>query len=212
MKICRGYWVENKRHSWTKEEIDFVKEVYPYYSNADISEMIFEKFGWRPSRHKLYHIKRNYKIPDKVIPNSSHFKKGFTPWNKGKPMSEDVREKVSKTWFKKGQRSLTHRPVGSKRVTVDGYTQIKVADPDVWELYHRVVWEKAHGEKLKEDEVIIFADGNKSNFEIDNLVKISRFSLLYLNRNNMIFEDKDLTKAGVAVSKLHEKMYERRKE
>lgn len=105
-----------------------------------------------------------------------------------------------------------YRPVGSKRVTVDGYTEIKTADPDVWDLYHRVVWEKVHGEKLKDDDVILFADGNKSNFETDNLVRVSRANLLYLNRNKLIFEDKDLTKAGVAVSKLHEKIYERRKE
>lgn len=202
----------NKRHFWTEEELDLVKEVYPYYSNAEISNMVFEKFGWRPSANKLSNAKTKYKLPDKVIPNSGCFKKGFVPWNKGKPMSEETREKVSKTWFKKGEMPPKYRPIGSTRTTPEGYVYIKVADPDVWKLYHRLLWEEAHGEKLTDDDCIIFADRDTSNFDIDNLVRVSKVNMAYLNKKKLIFEDKDLTKAGVAVSKLHEKMYERRKE
>lgn len=204
--------MENKRHSWTKEEIDFVKEVYPYYSNAEICKMVFERFGWMPNDRKISNIKSLHKLPNKVISNSGHFEKGHTPWNKGEPMSEETKKKLERTWFKKGEKPIISRPIGFIRNDVNGYTYIKVADPDVWKLYHRLLWEEAHGEQIKENEVIMFADGNKNNFDIDNLVKVSKANMAYLNKNKLIFEDKDLTKAGVAVSKLHEKIYERRKE
>ena len=72
---------------------------------------------------------------------------------------------------------------------------------------------RAHGEKLKKNEAIIFADGDKTNFDIDNLVKVSRANLLYLNNNSLIFDDPDLTKAGVNVSKVAVKIFDlKRKE
>ena len=193
-------------HKWSEEEIEFIRKIYPYYENKEISKMVKEKFGFDVSTGNLQNVKNKYKIPKKVIPNSGCFKKGDEPWNKGKGMSDEVREKVKGTWFKKGQKSHNHRPLGSTRITVDGYTEIKIAEPNRWVLYHRHLYERAHGEKLKKSDAIIFADGDKTNFAIENLVKVSRANLLYINKNKLIFENSELTKSGVNVSKIVEKV------
>lgn len=195
-------------HKWKEEEIEFVREVYPYQENKEISKMVKEKFGFDVSTRNPQNVRNKYKIPKKVIPNSGCYKKGDEPWNKGREMSDETKEKVKKTWFKKGQIPKNHRPVGSTRIDRDGYKLIKIAEPNKWIVYSRYVYEKAHGEKLKKNEAIIFADGNKLNFDIDNLVKVSRANLLYLNNKKLIFDDPELTKTGVNVSKIVEKINE----
>ena len=196
------------RHKWTEEEIEFIREIYPYYENKEISKMVKDKFGFDVSARNLLNVRHKYKFPKKSIPNSGCYRKGDVPWNKGKGMSEEVKEKVKGTWFKKGEIPKNHRPIGSTRVSVDGYKLIKIAEPNKWALYHRHLWEKTHGEKLSKNEVVIFADGDKSNFDIDNLVKVSRSNLLYLNNKKLIFDDPELTKTGVNVSKVAEKINE----
>lgn len=200
------------RHKWTEEELEFLREVYPYYPNKEIAEMIKEKFGFEVTDKQLANARKNNDLPKKAIPNSGCYRKGDVPWNKGKGMSEEVKEKVKKTWFKKGEIPKNHRPVGSTRITVDGYTEIKIAEPNKWALYHRYIYEKAHGVKLAKNEAVIFVDGDKSNFDIDNLVKVSRANLLYLNNNDLIFDDPELTKTGVNVSKVAEKIFNLKRE
>lgn len=115
------------------------------------------------------------------------------------------------TWFKKGSKPKNTLKVGSTRITKDGYKEIKIAEPNKWKLYQRYLYEKAHDEELTSNDLIIFADGDKSNFDIDNLVKVSRANLLYLNNKNLIFDDADLTKTGVNISKVMETVYKRKK-
>lgn len=193
-------------HKWSEEEIEFIREIYPYHENKEISKMVKDKFGFDVSARNLLNVRHKHKFPKKAIPNSGCYRKGDVPWNKGKGMSDETREKVKKTWFKKGEIPKNHRPVGSTRITVDGYTEIKIAEPNRWALYHRHLYEVEHGEKLKKNEAVIFADGDKSNFDINNLVKVSRANLLYLNNKKLIFDDPELTKTGVNVSKVVEKI------
>lgn len=194
------------RHIWTEEEIEFLREVYPYYPNKEIAEMLKDKFGIEVTDKQLGNARKNNDLPKKVIPNSGCYRKGDEPWNKGKKMPEETKKKLEKTWFQKGQTTHNHRPLGSTRIDRDGYKLIKIAEPNKWIVYSRYVYERAHGEKLKKNEAIIFADGDKTNFAIDNLVKVSRANLLYLNNKKLIFDDPELTKTGVNVSKVVEKI------
>lgn len=196
-------------HIWTEEEIEFIRKVYPYHTNDEILKMLKDKFGIETNSKSLQNVRRKHNIPYKVIPNPGNYQKGETPWNKGRKMPEETREKVKKTWFKKGQIPKNYKPVGSTRITVDGYKEIKTAEPNEWKLYARYLWEKEHGEKLTPNDVVIYADGDKTNFDIDNLVKVSRANLLYLNNKNLIFDDPELTKTGVNVSKVAEKIRQR---
>jgi hypothetical protein len=110
------------------------------------------------------------------------FQKNHTPYNKGKVMSPELREKVSRTWFKKG-----HMPANSKAISLryhkkcdQYYFYIRIAKAD-WKLLQRYVYETHHGTALAEGEVIRFKDGDPYNFDIGNLQKVSRYQNLLLN-------------------------------
>jgi hypothetical protein len=63
--------------------------------------------------------------------------------------------------------------VGSERVNVDGYIEVKIAEPNKWRQKQRVVWEAAHG-PVPADSIVSFIDGNKQNCELSNLRVMTR--------------------------------------
>jgi phage protein len=90
----------------------------------------------------------------------------------------------------------------SERTSVDGIVEIKV-ERNKWISKHRYVWEQHHNRKVPKGKVVIFLDGNKTNFEIDNLKLISRGALLILNRKyRHILKDKELMRSCVDLSEL----------
>ena len=64
--------------------------------------------------------------------NHGRFEKGHVPANKGKKMPAAVYEKSKHTMFRKGHQPNNHREVGSERINVEGYAEIKVAEPRPW--------------------------------------------------------------------------------
>lgn len=92
---------------------------------------------------------------------------GNVPVNKGKPISDEMRQLLRPTMFKPGNVPANHRPVGSER-TLDGYVYIKTAEPRTWEPKHRWLWEQHNG-KLQAGQVLKFIDGNKNNITLGNL-------------------------------------------
>lgn len=115
-----------------------------------------------------------------------------------------------KTWFKKGHEPVNHREVGSERITKDGYVEIKIAEPDKWRLKHLAIWEQQNG-PIPPKHALIFADGDKTNISIDNLLLVTREQLLTMNRNKLIKNNLEATKTGVLIAKVLIKANERRK-
>jgi hypothetical protein len=106
---------------------------------------------------------------------TGRYEKGNIPHPDAKPKGPNS------TSFKKGNTSHTWRPVGSERITVDGYYEIKIQEPNVWRLKHLVVWEKING-KLPKGYCLKFLDDNKLNIDPSNLKLISRAENMQLNR------------------------------
>ena len=119
--------------------------------------------------------------------------------------------KANKTSYKKGNIPQTYKPVGTERITEDGYTEIKVKDPNVWKLKHRLIYEEHYGE-IPNGYVVMFLDRDKSNFDINNLILISRKQLRILNQNYLIKDDPELTKSGIILADLLIKINEKDKE
>lgn len=137
--------------------------------------------------------------------DNGRFKKGMTPWNKGKKMTEEQYKKCKNTMFQKGNVTWNKREVGEERIEAkDGYVQIKVAEPNKWQLKHRYLYEQAYG-KIPKGYNVIFADGDKYNFELDNLILVSNAELFIANNNNLLKKDKELTRTGILIAKVIDK-------
>ena len=149
-------------------------------------------------------FKKNNKLNSGL---TGRFKKGQTAWNKGiKGLDIGGKE----TRFKKGHIPKNHRPVGSERVNVEGYVEVKIAEPNKWSYKHVEIW-KEHCGEIPEGHAILFGDGDKTNFDINNLIMVSRQQLLVLNRKNLIQNNVDLTKTGVIIADLYRKINKRKR-
>jgi hypothetical protein len=90
-------------------------------------------------------------------------------------------------------------PVGTERINPDGYVDIKIANPNKWKGKHRIIWEKANG-PVPKGYAIIFADGNRRNFKLKNLLMVSRAELSVMNKLGLIYKNSDLTKTGKLIA------------
>lgn len=144
--------------------------------------------------------------------NSGSFKKGCASWNKGKKMSNETKEKVLRTSFKKGHIPARTKPIGTERISKDGYVEIKVSDiPNVsrcvnWRPKQLWIYEQYH--KCKVDtskDCVIFLDGDKRNFDIDNLMLISRKLNRVINSHSeysIVKGNAELSRINIARAKL----------
>jgi hypothetical protein len=91
-------------------------------------------------------------------------------------------------------------PVGTETRDFCGLIKVKIAN-NKWKRKHILTWEAANGPVLK-GYMIAFADGNRSNYALDNLLLVSRAELAVMNTQGLFLKDKDLTKTGRAVARL----------
>ena len=188
--------VKNKKpqHKWSEEEKQYLASIVKGKTYKELVTLMNEKFDYEFSSEQIESALRRYNLK---TGNTGQFKKYKEPWNKGFKGYMGA----NKTSFKKGNIPPNYKSVGSERVTRDGYTEVKIKDPNKWELKHRYVYKKHYGE-IPSGYNVIFADKNISNFDIDNLILVSKAEMLMLNREKLIFEDKELTKTGVNIVKL----------
>lgn len=191
---------------WRKhpEMVEFMMNFIPRHEEHEIHSEFLNKFGIELTEGQIGNFKHKYHV--KSGTNGGCFKKGEIPHNKGKKLSPELYKRVAPTMFKKGNIPNNYRPVGTVRLNADGYYEIKISDPSRWQLMQRYVWEKANGRKLQKNECVIFLDGNKSNLEPDNLMAIKRSELARINRNHRVTNNKDLTKAGVYIEIIKERI------
>lgn len=104
--------------------------------------------------------------------NVGSFKVGARPWNKGRKVSLSP-----KTQFKPGRAPVIPLlPVGSVSIhNTHGERRafLKIAQPNVWRLRARVVWEATHG-KIPRGRVIHHRDHDKLNDAPENLECLTR--------------------------------------
>lgn len=204
----------NRKYS--QEHVSFLKDNIKGTSFKELTEMFNKEFEMNVTvtavvsladRHDL-HNQRDATFKKGWEP--TQFKKGSVPWNKGKKKSWIGGEE---TQFKKGNKAYNWVPLGSKRITKDDYIQIKIQDGKKqhnWRGKHILIWEEHNGPVPKGHNVI-FGDGDKSNFDINNLIMVSRKQLLKLNQNNLIQKDADLTRTAVIITDLQDKIHQRKK-
>ena len=108
--------------------------------------------------------------------------------------------------------------IGSERVKTDGGFILVKTGKDKWEYKHKLLYEQYYNTKLKENEFLIFLNGDRTDCRIENLKKISRKSAsIYatFKRNyNIKFNDEKMTNLQLDIvnlieeTKRKEKVYE----
>lgn len=186
-------------HFWKPHEIEWLKENAYGLSNMDITKKFNDYFGLSLSVECVKRCKSRNHISSGL---TGYFPKGNIPFNKGKKgyMGANI------TSFKPGSKPKNTDPIGTEKMLADGYIWVKVDDqskvPKVinWRQKHRLVWEKEHG-PIPEGYLIIFLDGNRKNFDLDNLEMITKKENLVMNRNKLFKNDKELTRLGLQIAR-----------
>ena len=180
-----------KHHRWTEEEKNYLKEITPGRHYDEILELMNNKFETQFTKNQLMAAAKRYGVTTGF---DGRYQPGNVPLNKGTKGLTGA----NRTSFKKGQQAPRYRPIGSERISRDGYTEIKVAEPDKWKLKHRLIWEEANG-PVPKGYALIFGDGDKRNIKLDNLLLVSRAQLARLNQNHLIQNDIELTRTAINV-------------
>lgn len=101
---------------------------------------------------------------------SSRFQKGVVPYNKGLRRPGWSPGRMAETQFKPGEmRGAAQRnyvPIGTERVSKDGYLERKVTDDHPvparrWVAVHRLVWEEANG-PIPAGHAVVFRKGMRT--------------------------------------------------
>ena len=189
---------------YTPEERSFMKEFVPGHSHKEIREEFLKRFGGElPKSFPGSYIK-NHNLN---TGRTGQFEKGSTPANKGKRMSPEVYEKCKATMFKKGRKPHNTKEIGDEsRKSTDPYVYVKVDDKDVpsrfnWKAKHHLVYEEHYG-PIPEGYIVIFLDGDTTNFNPENLKAVSKATNARLNQNGLRFDDPELTKTGVNIAEI----------
>lgn len=221
MKAFRGnHGYRNGKKQWTKEEYwkyqtrypqgvyEFVRDNSWGVSSKDMAEMVNKKFGTSFTATMMKQFRQRHGIKSGV---TGWYQKGHAPGTKGKTIEEICKHdpeklaKVRATQFKKGDRPLNEKPVGTIVTNSEGYKlrkkQMEGSQWDRWEFLHRAVWEEHNG-PVPEGMIVTFKDGNRQNCSIDNLMLVSRGEMAVMAKRGLRFEDPDLTEAAVNTVRL----------
>jgi len=191
--------------TWTDDEEQYLIANYANTSNIELAKMLGKKNADRVmDKASLLGLKKSGQFLRESCKarTKGQFKKGLIPHNKGKKLSQETKEKLKPTMFKRGNRPHNAQPVGTETKDKDGYVWVKIAEPSAWKLKHHI----AYGEPVPTGHKVIFLDGNKYNFERGNLQLVSNAELM--NRNTMHRYPPELVRLLKTLNKLKKRVAE----
>ena len=166
-----------QKRPWLPAELDTLRELYPNHTAQFIANVLnrivggvyrkaFE-LGLEKSDAFWESDASGRMLKGKQDPRiiGTQFKKGATPWNKGTKGLVGVQEGCRATQFQKGrppQEARNYLPIGSLRMTKDGWLERKVTDDHPvparrWVAEHRLVWERENG-LIPPGHIVIFKE------------------------------------------------------
>lgn len=191
------------RKIWTADEEARLTAAYPGTRTADLAV----EFGC--TEHKVYSKAASMGLKKSAeylasamacrlrrgdnVGKAYRFKPGQEAWNKG--IKFDSGGRSHETRFKPGRRPHTWTPIGTERLSKEGYLERKIADTGVtrkdYVPVHRLVYEEHNG-PIPEGHTIVFRDKDKTNRDPGNLECISRADLM--RRNSFHNYGKDIAR------------------
>ena len=190
---------------FTKEQEHFIKRNVKGLYNGELAELVNKTYNLSITEQQINTYKANNKLSSGL---TGRFEKGHKTWNKGMKGLDLAGENGKKTQFKKGQSPANYRPVGTERINGEGYIDVKISDPNKWKAKHQIIYEKCFG-KIPDNHVVVFADGDRLNLDIENLVLVSRSQLSQLNKYGYLGHGLSVLHAGLQLIEIDQLIYDR---
>ena len=170
---------------YSKEVIQYVIEYYPTMRTSEMAKVlgisenkIHQLANTRGIKKTKEYISEVHGKVVAIAGIENRFYKGHEPWNKGIKGRNNAPEH---TLFKPGHLPANHKPIGWTRVDSEGYHWMKIAEGlKGWVMIHRLAWEMENG-PIPEGKFLRFIDGNKDNWQVENLALVDRESNMRLN-------------------------------
>ena len=194
----RGKASAHGRRRWSAEEDALLRQLYPDTLTATVAQRMRRSISAIYGRVDLLGLAKSpayLASPDACRLRSgdnvgarTRYPKGHVPANKGTRRPGWAPGRMRETQFKKGERqgvaAKLYKPIGSERISKDGYLERKVND-DLplqarWRAVHLILWESVHG-RLPRGYAIVFKNGDKTDIRLDNLERITRGELMLRN-------------------------------
>jgi hypothetical protein len=186
-KRCRRLGLSNgdNRHPYTAEEIDFLRENVAGTGYEELAEMFNKRFNATISANRIGELCRRHDMPNKL---DCRYTEGHTT--------------------NLGRKFDFAQPDGSEMINALGYVLIKKNGK--WRTKHTVIWEEAHG-SIPEGYHVIFGDGDKHNFNLDNLYCISHSQAAMRIARGLRSSNPELAQLGIAIAGLYTQINKRKK-
>ena len=169
------------RHTWTNEQIEYLKSIAKGTPRKVIADKINKKFNLNLSMQQLRDCMNG----------------------------RGIRNNIDKRFSAEsgGNRCQQEKPIGTVSKWECGYARIKTGDNE-WEFIQRYVWKKHHGE-IPPGHSVIFLDGNTDNYNIENLALVDRNELMKYNSMRLNSNNQELNRVAVNLAKLMTKAKEK---
>jgi hypothetical protein len=209
--LCLRYGLKNdgygqnqphlEERKYHEKHLNYLRKIVPGKPFKTALIMFNKKFGFDIGIKAFGTLCKRYDIANGLC---TTFQKGHVPFYKGKKGQYAPGCEVS--WFKKGHMPENTMPLGSERLSKDGYIEVKYSNdggpPNKrWKGKHRIIWERENG-PISKGCAIIFLDGNKRNFKLNNLRMVSRGELAVLNHTHMLDADEEVVEANIEIAKI----------
>lgn len=196
----------NRIRLFTEPQKLFIRENYKGRSISEMTQLFNEYFKTQLTENQI----RSFCDRNKGVVSglTGHFRKGNKPWN------ADTKglTGANKNSFQKGNIPATIKPLGSERIGKDDYILTKVLDRNGkkrsrYKPKHVHIWEQEYG-PVPKGFVVAFKDSDKRNFNLENLILISRAEMLFLNIYNYSERCLQIRNNLLALAKLKAKIAE----
>jgi hypothetical protein len=203
--------LREERRKYLPNHIRFLKGIVKGRSYAEITDLFNREYGFSISEKAMSTLLKKHNLKNG---RDCRIRPGHVPFNKGR--KGEYPSGCEKGWFKPGQKPFNTMPLGSERITKDGYVKVKYSERsgpsnNRWKGKHVLIWEKKNG-PMPKGYAVIFADGDRRNFNLKNLILVSRKELAVLNHKNMLSaKNRDITKSSVLIARLKVLVSDRKK-
>lgn len=177
-KIPHKKWVM-PRYVYTNEEIEWLRNNINFFKNYECLTKEFNKiFNKNKNQHNIKDLCSDNDIHKEI----NYGKYGYRHRNQY-PLGTEI--ETNNYIYVKTQMGVGKRFRGYKE--------------PYWTIKQKLIYEQHYG-KIKDDEMVIFLDGNTKNFDINNLYPVNRRIAVQLN-SKCWYGNSELTKAMIEVLK-----------